>query len=78
MEDGLGKITELLNDIESNCDLSVGSRECTQFSLDCLALIGHKLPPVAVQGVAAVIEYASGRVSLQVVIGALAECWHFL
>jgi hypothetical protein len=49
------KIDDLLNDIEINCDPAIGSRACTRFSLDCLTLIRHKLPPIAEEGLAVAI-----------------------
>lgn len=43
------KIADLLNDIEIKCDPAVGSRACTQFSLDCLSLIRAVIFPLDAQ-----------------------------
>jgi hypothetical protein len=71
-------LTGLLNDIEINCDPTIGSRECSQFSLDCLALIRHKLPPIAEEGLALGTAYLEGRVPVQSVIDMLIKCWQYL
>jgi hypothetical protein len=71
-------LEDLLNDIEINGDPTVGSAECTQFSLACLALIRHKLPPIAERGVATLRDYLDGRVSLETVVRAKVACWEFL
>ena len=78
MQNPCSKLNDLLNGIESNCDPTVGSPECTQFSLDCLALIRHKLPPIAQEGISVVRDYYEGRVPLQVVADTLTKCWQYL
>jgi hypothetical protein len=68
----------LLNDIEMNCDPTIGSEQCNQFSIDCLSLIRHKLPPIAEEGLTIVTEYLEGRVPLRSVTDMLVKCWQYL
>ncbi len=78
MADPSQKLDLLLNDVEINCDPTIGSRECIQFTLDCLKLIRGKLPPIAEQGVSVVSDYLERRTSLQVVLDALLRAWEYL
>lgn len=76
--DASRELDSLLNDIEISCDPPVGAPECNRFSLDCLALIRHKLPPVALEGVACVTAYLAGQIPLQSVTEMRIQCWQYL
>jgi hypothetical protein len=72
------RLEDLLNQVEINCDPTIGAQECVQFQLDCLALIHHKLPLTAVQSIATLSEYLQGSVPLTNVTNALVNCWAYL
>jgi hypothetical protein len=72
------KLSLLLNDIESNCNPAVGSEECGRFSLECLSLIQHKLPPIAVDAVGILNSYFSGQAQLSSVAEMLERSWQYL
>src|SRR5437773_8917117 len=72
------QLDSLLNDIEMRCDPAIGSKQCNAFSLDCLSLIRHKLPPIAAEGVAIATEYFEGRVPLKSVTDMLIRMWQYL
>jgi hypothetical protein len=55
--DALKKLDSLLNEIEIKCDPPIGGPECHRFSVDCLSLIRHKLPPVAEEAFLRLTEY---------------------
>ena len=74
----LQKLDDLLNDIEMNCYPAIGVEPCIRFSLDCLALVQHKLPLIAEEARFLVAEYLEGRVSLQSIKEMLAKCWQYL
>jgi hypothetical protein len=76
--DASRELDRLLNDIEIGCDPPVGGPECNRFSLDCLALIRYKLPPVALEGLACVTEYLAGQLTLQSVTDMRIKCWQYL
>jgi hypothetical protein len=72
------KLDDLLNDVEINCDPTIGSRESIRFTLDCLYLILGKLPRIAEQGITVVSDYLERRTSLQSVEDTRARCWEYL
>src|SRR5262245_670363 len=72
------KLDDLLNDINMNCEPLVFSKPCYQCSVDCLALIRHKLPPVAQEGLDLLINYLAGRVSVRSITEMRAKCWRYL
>jgi len=78
MRNAAQRLDNILNDIEINCDPTIGSRECTQFSLDCLALIRHRLPPIASEAAKIVRRYLENQLSLEDVIDTSLKCWQYL
>src|SRR5579864_2624218 len=72
------QLVALLVDIEKNCDPPVGGERCQDFSLDCLSLIVHKVPPVAVDALKVLQEYRSRQVQLQSVLDTLVGLWQYL
>ena len=56
----------------------VGSEQCIQFMTECLSLIQHKLPPIAVEAMAVAREYSAGRISVRTVSEMLVKCWEYL
>jgi hypothetical protein len=72
------KLDQLLNEIEICCDPEIGDDRCNQFCLDCLALIRHKLPPIAADALVVVTDYREGRVPLKSVVDMTVKCWKYL
>ena len=72
------RLSDLLNDIEINCDPGIGGGQCNAFSIECLFLIQHKLPPIAVEALGILNDYLAGRIPVKSVLDALVGLWKYL
>jgi hypothetical protein len=72
------EVDEILSKIEENCNPSIGSAECNEFSLECLSLIRDKLPPIALQALDVLREYFGRRVPIEAVNDMRLKCWHHI
>jgi len=68
----------LLNDIEEKCNPRIGDEECHRFSMDCLALIRHRLPAIGVEAMRVLDEYKAGHAERDVLDKMYIKCWQYL
>jgi len=72
------RLDDLLNDIEINCNPAIGSEQCNGFSVECLSLIRHRLPPIACEALDLLKDYRTGRTELESVTKMIVQCWKYL
>ncbi len=72
------ELNELLNEIEERCDPLIGSKESNDFMIECLSLIRHKLPPIALEAIQVLQAHLVGRVTIDTVSDMLARLWRHI
>ena len=68
----------LLNSIEEECDPPKYLRLRDAFVIDCMTMIGHRLPPVASRALQVANDFRTGLASLASVRDAHQACWEEL
>jgi hypothetical protein len=70
-----GRLDLILNEIEIRCNPPQYLKLAESFMFDCQALVGQRMPPLALRALQVASRHRAGLIPLQSVSETLAACW---